>query len=525
MDSAPNPKIGTNSERYDSDKKAENKKSSRPGSEKYCICDNDDYTVFMICCDFCEMWYHGGCVNVSKSDSKKIEKFSCTTCHTKNPECKTVYKQSKKHKITAEDKAPFTQAAQILRCGNCIGCIRTADCGKCENCLTKKSLCRDRVCVQSAELNKKTSDATSETGRARIDENKKLFKKASHRCDSLDNTQHDARSTKPLKEDNYSSSINAQLASIYNTYTNTKEYQAEQMQCAKQCYGPECVNSARIGSNYCSDECGLALAEKRLRVILPQKVLMYFEQTPAEEKNDIERMEHLQKEMVQLQNELNLLDTFQENVKKFIAAIRTAIPLTKTEPNGDENFVLNCAVCSGEFSIKDITRHTQSCFVRTERQSTFATNSKLPMNPMNLVCDAFNKTNKTYCKRLRVICSEHYKDDNEIKICGCPLAWYKGRGLDFREMFLSPEEIVSNSDCCREKRKHCLNHQNWAQTALALIDNERMNLLNKIDEDAEKHRQIQRQKNSRGDVISLLCTNVEKYPILSHQIKDEVKQE
>lgn len=33
------------------------------------------------------------------------------------------------------------------------------------------------------------------------------------------------------------------------------------MQCAKQCYGPECVNSARIGSNYCSDECGLALAE------------------------------------------------------------------------------------------------------------------------------------------------------------------------------------------------------------------------------------------------------------------------
>lgn len=91
-------------------------------------------------------------------------------------------------------------------------------------------------------------------------------------------------------------------------------------------------------------------------------------------------------------------------------------------------------------------------------------------------------------------------------------------------MFLSPEEIVY-SDYCREKRKHCLNHQNWAQTALALIDNERMNLLNKIDEDAEKHRQIQRQKNSRGDVISLLCTNVEKYPILSHQIKDEVKQE
>jgi hypothetical protein len=31
---------------------------------------------------------------------------------------------------------------------------------------------------------------------------------------------------------------------------------------ARQCYGPGCVEAARVGSKYCSDECGLKLAHK-----------------------------------------------------------------------------------------------------------------------------------------------------------------------------------------------------------------------------------------------------------------------
>ena len=30
----------------------------------------------------------------------------------------------------------------------------------------------------------------------------------------------------------------------------------------RQCYGPGCVEAARYGSKYCSDECGLKLANK-----------------------------------------------------------------------------------------------------------------------------------------------------------------------------------------------------------------------------------------------------------------------
>lgn len=31
---------------------------------------------------------------------------------------------------------------------------------------------------------------------------------------------------------------------------------------SRQCYGPGCVEPARVGSKYCSDECGLKLAHK-----------------------------------------------------------------------------------------------------------------------------------------------------------------------------------------------------------------------------------------------------------------------
>lgn len=32
----------------------------------------------------------------------------------------------------------------------------------------------------------------------------------------------------------------------------------------RQCFGPQCVKAARPNSKYCSDECGLKLAEARI---------------------------------------------------------------------------------------------------------------------------------------------------------------------------------------------------------------------------------------------------------------------
>lgn len=36
----------------------------------------------------------------------------------------------------------------------------------------------------------------------------------------------------------------------------------------RQCYGPRCVNHARWGSKYCSDECGTNLATNRIYQVI-----------------------------------------------------------------------------------------------------------------------------------------------------------------------------------------------------------------------------------------------------------------
>lgn len=54
----------------------------------------------------------------------------------------------------------------------------------------------------------------------------------------------------------------------------------------RQCYGPTCINSARWGSKYCSDECGLKLATSRIYQVLPQRIQEWsLSPCVAEDKN------------------------------------------------------------------------------------------------------------------------------------------------------------------------------------------------------------------------------------------------
>lgn len=58
-------------------------------------------------------------------------------------------------------------------------------------------------------------------------------------------------------------------------------------------------------------------------------------------------------------------------------------------------------------------------FFQYESQSSFCSVQKTRIDGNNMFCDFYNPTNQTYCKRLRVLCPEHYKDpkisDNEVR--------------------------------------------------------------------------------------------------------------
>lgn len=75
-----------------------------------------------------------------------------------------------------------------------------------------------------------------------------------------------------------------------------------------------------------------------------------------------------------------------------------------------------------------------------------------------MFCDFYNPVNKTYCKRLRVLCPEHCKDpkigDNEV--CGCPLV---------------TNVFDLTGEFCRAPKKSCVKHYVWEKLRRAEVIN------------------------------------------------------
>uniref|UniRef100_A0A158R5M1 CXXC-type zinc finger protein 1 n=1 Tax=Syphacia muris TaxID=451379 RepID=A0A158R5M1_9BILA len=446
-------------------------------------------------------------------------------------------------------------------CNNCINCFRDADwrCGKCAFCESRKEPCLKRVCIlqnenavnserqscgieKSVEGNSATNSASTvavgslssgtaiglnaSTGKAtsgHAGEKKRGRRRGWKKNKSDSNLRKRKRSSD--KEDNSSSDggyvgtdrtltleQRRKIASAaYFGFTQRNRRTPEE---ERQCFGPGCTLSARPGSKYCSDTCGLNLAKKRLNTILPGRVNNYWEQLPCASINSERQQAVLEEQLQQLTNDRRVIESYKDELQKWIMSILNIEP--KSDDNVDDNFdwdfVLHCAVCTLEFPAKQIAKHAERCFVRTEKQSCYGAPNKAVANPCNLYCEAYNKINKTYCKRLRVLCSEHYKPgiEDEIKdsfkVCGFPLIWNYSEYRPLCKMFADPSLFLSKGFCLR-RRKQCYQHHNWIQNVMGLIDVELMNKLIKIDECLGKKRWLQITDKLRGDVLSLMCND------------------
>ncbi|XWW93746.1 hypothetical protein V2A60_001683 [Cordyceps javanica] len=59
----------------------------------YCLCQGPDDHRWMICCEGCDDWFHGECINLSKEVGENlIEKFICPRCT--NKQLHSIYKKS-----------------------------------------------------------------------------------------------------------------------------------------------------------------------------------------------------------------------------------------------------------------------------------------------------------------------------------------------------------------------------------------------------------------------------------------------
>ncbi|CAG9832145.1 unnamed protein product [Diabrotica balteata] len=427
--------------------------------QAYCICRSSDSSRFMIGCDACEEWYHGDCVKISEKDAKLIKQYICVRCKEEDPSLTTRWKTKKEHDETfslvgqeerksrkRKERGENKNDKKIKKCGECMGCYRTEDCGRCDVCTRKnrhgssknRERCKQRICVNAlGGARRKRRDSSSD-------------REQSH---------------------------NDHLKTDY----------------PRHCYGPKCTNSARYGSKYCSDQCGMNLARTRILQILPQRLHEWSLTPPAAEETNKKALDQIRKQQVEVQQILQELDKRHRELDVVVERAKNATIDPRLEHNEDEDTETSmyCVTCGLEIHSKTATKHMEKCFNKYESQSSFGSVVKTKIEGSSIFCDFYNVEHRTYCKRLKVLCPEHCKDPKigDHEVCGCPLV---------KNVFSSTGEF------CRAPKKSCSKHQFWEKIRRAEIDLEKVRQWLKLDELLEKERQIRTSMANRAGVLALM---------------------
>lgn len=282
--------------------------------------------------------------------------------------------------------------------------------------------------------------------------------------------------------------------------------QEEKEESSSQCYGPTCTNVARSNSKYCSDDCGLKLATNRLYELLPQNIKQWQSSGCMAEQHDMKKLEKIRHKLVKASQHLTDLDRKHEALDAIVekAKLYKANPGALEEEEETE-MTIYCVTCGHEVNAKRGASHMEKCFSRFESQTSFGSLYPTNIEGQSFFCDAFNKESNTYCKRLRVICPEHFKDKKvePDEICACPLR--KG-------MF---DETAS---LCKAPKRKCSNHINWERLRRAEIDMERVREMMDLEELCEEERTIRMAMANRAGVLGLMLHSTIDHDALARQV-------
>uniref|UniRef100_A0A1I7YJE2 CXXC-type zinc finger protein 1 n=1 Tax=Steinernema glaseri TaxID=37863 RepID=A0A1I7YJE2_9BILA len=522
--------------------KSKQRQEEKMKTEKktYCLCESTDDQRFMIQCDECQMWYHCDCMNITRTMAKKIEHYYCPKCISKDANLAIVYKhkvEPKKKDVAVKERHRETVKSYTYdyyagapshdydakRCNHCAGCLRLSDCQKCENCATRRSPCLRRICMKttiSSESEPELSDKDDEayvlpSGSQPKHDSKptpgKRGRKKGWRKNQADATPkpvkvpgkrgRPCKTVPPVQQEVISYFVPPPLSTF-----------VPPADAAEECWGPQCGEMRRPSSKYCSDECGIALAELRLRKYLPGLIDEYWRNPPLNYIEAEKRIKEIDEEGDRLKLKIKDLTEYAEILDEWNRTLQQ-MPVDEDyePPSTGDDFVFPCQMCSADVSVKGLIKHLERCFIRVEKQMSFGSAAKYPQNPHNIFCEEYNKTNNTYCKRLRIGCPEHYKPtkDDEDVICGCPKIWWSVPSLSVDDLFVSREQLLADG-YCRDNRKHCDAHRRWDQYASALIDVERARNLYRADELVEQRRLVTIEQNHRGCVVELMTNFTKK---------------
>uniref|UniRef100_A0AC34RJF4 CXXC-type zinc finger protein 1 n=1 Tax=Panagrolaimus sp. JU765 TaxID=591449 RepID=A0AC34RJF4_9BILA len=513
------------------------KYSSSEDEQNGCPCGSSRGSKYWICCDGCETWYHGKCAGLMEKETTMIDKWFCHHCITTNSSFKITYKSTsttKKPKPEPENSflaaaaatpTPYSyishfesdiareRYAQALEgstssyeqqpakglpiflpkkvepCNNCSGCFRSLNCEMCIHCHEKRGTCVKRICIRALEGTLKEQ--------REIENHRSAMEKGLEKLKKKESTAlYGKKAVQPrLRND----------AEIVH------------------CQGPQCRKPSRPGSKYCSHFCGLEQARRRLLMVLPVRlqdyanptpsnVQMYkqvIEETTTEHKKCRENLEHLSKIKKCVVDHIDRVAALSpEDIEKEKEVINARDPDKKEDdPLKQNTFFGRCTVCGAtQSSYGALQKHIMRCFMRIEKRTEFCGPDPEPENPENIICDAFCKQQNAFCKRLRLLCPDHYKGSltEKLTVCAAPLFMYRdGFTFDFTNEIPNLEEMFNGGYCTR-KKEECDRHHAWAQMFLGSIDNFRISLLNHMEEATEKYRKARRQYYKKFDVLDIM---------------------
>ncbi|XP_038154368.1 CXXC-type zinc finger protein 1-like [Cyprinodon tularosa] len=264
----------------------------------------------------------------------------------------------------------------------------------------------------------------------------------------------------------------------------------------RQCLGPGCVEPARTGSKYCSEDCGMKLAANRIYEILPQRIQQWQQSPCVAEEMGRRQLERIRREQQAARLRLTLMEKRFHELEAIIAnAKQQQVQQDEevAEGDGDDtDLQIFCVSCSHPVNPKVALRHMERCYAKYESQTSFG--SMYPTRiegATRLFCDVYNPQSKTYCKRLQVLCPEHSRDPKvpADEVCGCPLV---------KDVFEPTGEF------CRVSKRKCNKHYCWEKLRRAEVDLERVRVWYKLDELFEQERNLRTAMTNRAGLLALM---------------------
>ncbi|KAI0215588.1 CXXC-type zinc finger protein 1 [Lamellibrachia satsuma] len=440
-------------------------------------------------------------------------------------------------------KANSNKKKSSRRCGKCEACHRTEDCSTCDFCKDMKKFggpnrirqkCRLRQCHNLGLLHgggktklKKRDSYDDVTDRTVTESERSQYSDCENplydsRLDDLDmeldeNSRPSFDPYKPREkrssDSEYSSPLGKRAKTKKDKHKKTGKTQREKSRKLKQkhseapceetevredeprqCYGPGCIEMARQGSKYCSDECGLKLATNRIFEILPQRIQGWQTSACIAEENNKLALEKIRRDQQNARQKLVELDLRHQELSTLVErATRATISPDLESLEGEEETELSvyCVTCGHEINQRSALKHMEKCFAKYESQTSFGSIYKTRIEGNSMFCDYYNPQSQTYCKRLKVLCPEHSKEPKvgADDVCGCPLV----KGL-FEE----------SGDFCRVSKRKCNKHISWEKLRRAEIDMERLRQWMKLDDLFEQERNIRMAMASRSGVLGLM---------------------